>query len=227
MPFACAWSIEMRWHLVRRICTAAVICTLGAIHVSNASAQSSGVQISKPPVQVGDRWTYRRMDVRRSALQYTFEHEVTFVSSETIIVLETRNNDKNDFTATYTPEWNGTSYGTGQVFQPQTGWFRFPLVIGDRYSGKFEQVAKKGSQVRVAFEGDVHIVGWEDITVPAGKFRAIKMSSTGTYRRLDVIGSGQYSAATWYVPALRRWVKQTYEDPGVSRADELVEFGLK
>ena len=79
-------------------------------------------------------------------------------------------------------------------------------------------------------------VGWEELRVPAGKFRAVKIETQGTWQRLDLNLEGTARFVIWYVPELRRWAKFMYEDsariasqlkPGLRLVDELVGFKLQ
>jgi hypothetical protein len=121
------------------------------------------------------------------------------------------------------------------VINPHTGWFRFPLEVGARYNAAYETVIpKKGMKSRN--ERQVTVVGWEDIAVPAGKFRALKVISEGRFQRLDHPLGGSSRNVIWYVPEIRRWAKLTLENrpfsgkakgKGEHIGEELVDYKLK
>jgi hypothetical protein len=136
----------------------------------------------------------------------------------------------------FTPEWADVSGGgLGEVFEPPLRHFRFPLQVGARYPYAYEVVSKRGSSERTKNEGVVTIFGWEEISVPAGKFRALKIEAKGTLQRLDVRGAVWQRWAYWYVPGAKRWVKSIYEDGPIGRPDtfetkrelELLEFHVQ
>ena len=57
--------------------------------------------------------------------------------------------------------------------------------------------------------------GWEDVEVPAGKFRALKIEHNGTYK--GSCGTGVKQHWYWHVPAVKRHVKyeqHVFERPG-------------
>lgn len=116
----------------------------------------------------------------------------------------------------------------------------FPLDVGKTWTVKYEEANPTPQKLR---EIDVHnyrVIGWEDVSVPAGKFHALKIESKGSWtadlmphlvnnalasrqgnvtalsteRRLTLSQrvSGQYYEAFWYVPAIKRWVKSTEEN---------------
>jgi hypothetical protein len=49
------------------------------------------------------------------------------------------------------------------------------------------------------------VVGWEDVTVPAGTFRALRIDSSGYWR--NRCGSDRSQYKFWYVPAVKWFVK--------------------
>jgi len=81
----------------------------------------------------------------------------------------------------------------------------------------------------------VRALGWEEITVPAGKFRALKIEAQGSFRRTgDGSGSGTARNVIWYAPEVRRWVKMTREETflrkrggGDHSGEELVAYRLQ
>lgn len=116
----------------------------------------------------------------------------------------------------------------------------FPLDVGKTWTVKYEEANPNPQKLR---EIDVHhykVIGWEDISVPAGKFHALKIESKGSWtadlmphlvnnalasrqgnvtalstERLLTLSkrvSGDYYEAFWYVPAIKRWVKSTEEN---------------
>lgn len=81
-------------------------------------------------------------------------------------------------------------------------------------------------------ERTAKVVGWEDIRVPAGKFRALKVEAKGSYQRLDKRTSGSARDVFWYVPGVKRWVKYAAEDYGDAGyyeniGEELVAFAVQ
>ena len=57
------------------------------------------------------------------------------------------------------------------------------------------------------------MVGWEDIEVPAGKFRALKVQAEGTFRRSIGPSPDEARNTYWYVPQVKRWVKTSTRIP--------------
>jgi hypothetical protein len=194
-----------------------------------AAAQAEAV--AKPAVKVGDRWTYRRMDYRqnRPAGEYTIR--AVFADRGVIQIVGVGKGSATEVDTTYTDEWNAVSTRE-RIFDPHTGWLRFPLRPGDSYPTKFESRAPKKGAAHFTQERTVRVLGWEEVVVPAGKFRALKVESAGRFQRLDQKGGGQARNVIWYVPEVRRWVKlvlETRTPRGVVEhsGEELVSFQLQ
>lgn len=121
----------------------------------------------------------------------------------------------------------------GRVFNPHTGWFRFPLQVGNSHKASYELIAPK-TNARWRTERDVKVVGWEEIAVPAGRFRALKIVSEGHSQSLDnTFMSGTSRNEIWYVPEVKRWVKITLESRPKGRSggeftgEELVDYKVQ
>ena len=118
-----------------------------------------------------------------------------------------------------------------RVFDPHTGWFRFPLAPGAAYEAQFEARMPKKGDVHTRQRRGVSVKGWEEVVVPAGRFRALRIESEGAFQRIDKSGGGRARNVIWYAPDVRRWVKLTLEvrtRGGIERSgEELVAFELQ
>ena len=191
-----------------------------------ASAAQSEETVPRPDVRVGDRWTYRATGFQIQGFE-RFEVAVTFVDQTTIHTVYTGKGDKEADT-TWTREWNLVADPDGIVFRPSSLTFRFPMKVGDRREYEFETLVSRGAARRAVNWRSNRIVGWEDVEVPAGKFRALKIEIEGYTQRMDVVGVRATSGAEfWYVPRVERWVKAIYKFPAYTRIEELVETSIK
>jgi uncharacterized caspase-like protein len=104
-------------------------------------------------------------------------------------------------------------YKSGEVrtWEPFQARFNHPLEPGKTWTHKF--VFKRSGR-EVEHDATYTVVGWEDITVPAGTFKALKITSVSSYRRLDNNFRGQTVVDTWYVPETKRWVKMEVLERG-------------
>ena len=58
--------------------------------------------------------------------------------------------------------------------------FSFPLSVGKTWVSDYTDPRVRGTITSLHFHNVYKVVGWEDITVQAGKFRALKMEVNGT-----------------------------------------------
>jgi hypothetical protein len=197
-----------------------------------AIAADETAPVPRPDVKVGDSWRYRISIYQTNVPKIlSIASRVSFVGPNVIVTVES-GNDGGEFDSQYDGEWGVSSLGyLGQVFDPPIRFYKFPLQVGAEYPYVHGMVAQKGSPARVRAEGNVKVVGWEDVTVPAGKFRALKIEATGSFQRLDTSFRGWQRFRQWYVPEVKRAVKFTFESGTTSpavldliRTTELVEF---
>jgi len=198
---------------------AAALFLFGAV----AAAQS----VEKPDVKVDERWVYRRTDHRAKPPVFLYEMRVTFVDSRAIHAVLAQQGRKRESDATWTPEWNSVVSVDEGVFQLEAGLLQFPLTVGRAYPAAWENRRPRAGSFHVRHERSVKVIGWEEITVPAGKFRALKLQADGIYRRLD---RPRFDVATnfvWYVPEVKRWVKSLYKDAQGEIGEELVFYRVQ
>lgn len=203
---------------------------LALLVLAAPSWAQSDAPVERPAVKPGDAWTYRRTDAWTNR-QSTSEVRATFVS-ESAIVGVVKEVGREEADSSWTAEWNSVNSFQGGSITPHSGFFRFPLKVGDTYKAVFEvRVVRLGSN-RTRHDRNVRIIGWEEVSVPAGKFRALKIEVDGEWQRLDAFNSGTAKTTIWYVPELKRWAKWMYEDrgmngPGPRWGDELTEYKLQ
>jgi hypothetical protein len=178
--------------------------------------------VPKPAVKVGDRWTYRTIDHFTNRTLSEIDHEVTFVGPDAIFVVERPKGGESELDARYTSEWAGVASAIGEVFKTPANILKFPLKVGGKHEAIFETSAVRVGSGRWKAEMTTTVVGWEEVTVPAGKFRALKIEAQGTFQGLDTRYAGIAQRIFWYVPEVKRWVK-AYRESRVNNALSLKE----
>jgi hypothetical protein len=210
-----------------------VIAALLALSIPVLGADESA-PVPKPDVKVGDSWSYRFTEhqtnvpkTSRSTLR------VSFAGSGVILTVDSID-DGREHESQYESDWSVVSLGRfGQVFEPPIRLYQFPLQVGAEQMYAYELVAQRGGPARGRAEGRSKVVGWEDVEVPAGKFRALKIEAIGTFRRLDANIFSRQRSTLWYAPEVKRWVKRSFETGPVGQAlslnwvTELVEFKVQ
>ncbi len=74
------------------------------------------------------------------------------------------------------------------------------------------------------------VVGWEDVTVPAGTFRAVRIEGTTLLPHVSASGRllqpRQSQLTIWYVPEVNREVKRIYDNGRDTDVRELTQYRL-
>jgi hypothetical protein len=188
--------------------------------------------VATPEVREGDRWTYRRTNHLVNKVVFTRDDRVVSTGPDEILVVARQG--QNEFDVFFNSEWGAIVIG-GTTLTPRADFYKFPLKVGATHNVSYE-TTNKGSPARSRFEFAVKVVGWEEVDVPAGKFRALKLEANGTYVRIDPGArfGGMARFRFWYVPEIKRWAKLTYEDgsrglgyPDTTYSDELIQFSVK
>jgi hypothetical protein len=122
--------------------------------------------------------------------------------------------------------------------------FDFPLLIGKSWKIDFVENRPDRLHSSVHWEVTYHVVGWEDVTVPAATFHALKIEADGswqappapaeeTHPAMPAIVGGRAYKVFWYEPKVKRWVKSiesTYSSNGtpiMQHKSELVSYRVK
>jgi len=183
--------------------------------------------VSRPRLSVGDTWTYRNL--RYSRRQPNAGQTIISVASANERAIHTLNwapdaSEPSD--GFYTPEWNMVSGPAGDIYEPHSGWLAFPLQAGTSYRVAYEvqrrndqiitpPVYAAASQLRDKHEGSADVMDWEDVTVQAGTFRALRVVVETKFVRFGAGRPSAPMAATmtlWYSPQVKRWVRVRYEE---------------
>lgn len=226
--------------------SASAALLLAACATKPPVATQEGPAIARPEVKAGDRWTYRRMDYWTNQATGTYELQVKSVDAKSIAAIATEKDGKAG-EGRYTADWNAIVSALDQArITPDTGLLRFPLRAGATYPSKFHLDPVRsdaGVSVGADYDYTVKVLGWEEVVVPAGRYRALRIEAEGSmqrppgrtgFTRLPVPSFAR--TVIWYVPEVRRWVKYVYEDsiqiiglirPEQRMGEELVEFTLK
>jgi hypothetical protein len=178
---------------------------LSALAIGTAHA-ADPASVPAPQVSAGDTWTYE--GTRSDGRTATFKYEVTRAAAGEIVM------DRGALAETYSSPWTMVRTQSGRrsvTISPGMVMVPFPLKVGDTHRQKVELVDDKTGGKRVD-EIVSAVKGWQDVVVPAGKFRAIRIE------REERIGVGSHdprknAAVYWYVPELRWHAQVEIFDP--------------
>ena len=188
--------------------------TVQAEQPQTAIASSQGTAVRRPIMKVGDQWKYQLIDNWKNVVKETFTFQVSSVTEKEIQIIRKAASGA-VATVTETPDLNATSIvstsGNDFHYSSDTGDFAFPLSVGKTWEAKTAYTKKGGSG---SYALAVTVVGWEQVTVPAGTFTALKMTREGFYNATTSSGSGsgKMKVVVWYAPEVKGKVKVEYED---------------
>lgn len=178
-------------------------------------AAASPQAVAQPAWRVGDSWSFQRVDLWRNEVVERFEQEMRAQDGERW-TLQWRITDTQD------PRRRGSI--TGEYLDARTHGFAdarmrgrhvplsFPLQVGKQWSFRYDYTPEHHRDVSV--EQTASVVGWEEVSVPAGRFRALKVVHEGRYNAVEAgfAWNGAIREIYWYAPEVRRIVKREYRD---------------
>ncbi|QXI30537.1 hypothetical protein [Pseudomonas vanderleydeniana] len=204
---------------------------------SSAYAES----IDQPALKAGDNWVYT---VTVETGQQGFSRKEELVTVERVdsndVLISTRQNGSNQppIEAMMGRDWSRSRDINGKqevVNRP----FEFPLVQDKKWTVDYTEQHPNRLHTSETFHNDYVVTGWEDIQVPAGTFRAMKIEAQGQWTAVvaptalvgaqalatpgavTTVAQAQHTAsrtasgslykAFWYVPAEKRFVKSIEE----------------
>jgi len=196
--------------------------------------------VPQPDIKAQDSWTYAETTQLNGKwgqkhMEYTVER-----ASKAGILLSTREVGSNQAAneQLVNPDWSRSRSVNGKdtvVNRP----LAFPLEPNKAWVIDYTEDHPNRAHKSERFQSPYSVVGWEDVTVPAGTFKALKIEADGSWTaeiepatnsanlaRNDSQGTtevhqtanitattatGRTYKAFWYVPAIKRWVKYDEE----------------
>ena len=196
-------------------------------------------RIELPTVNVGDSWTYHQVDGYTGIKSPPYVNVVTSVSEQEIRIQTNRNKGAVASTL-FNRNFNRLVIERGgrkAIADPYYPMYSFPLKMGKTWEQKvtITGTAQSNPKRDVTLTGKV--LGWEQVTVPAGTFNALKIEVSGPYHQQAFKTrqrwyDGWQTDTLWYVPEVKNVVKRTYVDiitnhgPRANEVHELLEYKL-
>ena len=217
------------------------------IALALASAALLAIANAEPPVvpaplfDAGDSWVFDCTEQRgtRGFGQQRLDLIVERTDGDTMLVGIKRDGAP----VAYEDHVVGSDWSKRHVVegreQPTTRPLNFPMKPGRTWTEDFGDTTRRGMQTSLHVHRTYKVVGWEDVTVPAGSFRAIKVEATGTSDGVIVtpaavvggaaaspMGGATFTSSQkgatglrsvrdhdvfYYVPAVKNWVKSVEE----------------
>ena len=204
------------------------------------AAMAAAQSIDQPAIASGDRWIYRQTTEKGQGWNQTSEEmQVTRVTASSLyITTKTAGSTLASRDIVVGRDWSRVRDVNGKettINQPLS----FPLTPGKSWDLSYEEKKPNAAHKLERFENRFVVVGYEDVSVPAGKFRALKIESEGVWHAViepaqtvtqgaqsnsnsttlvsetqkvaEREVSGKTYKAFWYVPEVERWVKSVEE----------------
>lgn len=185
---------------------------------SGAALAADPAVVDPPRVAVGDTWTYQSEIRARGRSKKALEtFEVSGVTGNRLHVVVLRKFDGDaegepvEADMVFSEDWNVMITGNrgarpSAIMRPSTAMLKFPLKVGEQYPSDYDmETLPDGNLVR--HRRATRVVGWEDITVPAGRFRALRIEAEGTVQVAKKPKPGRTLVTVWWVPEIRRWAR--------------------
>lgn len=193
--------------------------------------------VEKPDLKVGDRWVFRTVDLWKNEEAAKFEYKVTSTNGDNIELERTKIDAATGSLvgrpAKRKADRSTWTFVNSMMTEGKYVTFAFPLEVGKTW--EFEYSTKTTSGDSVSQKRTAKVESWEDVVVPAGQFKALKVVHSGHYTRSTAMSSwsGVVSEVFWYAPNVKRFVKREYRDTIGSGqtwehvSDELIEYEVK
>jgi hypothetical protein len=156
------------------------VAVLSAILVCRPARAADQASIGQPAYLVGDSWVYdRSREIGKKFSQERVDLKIDRVGDETMLVGFKLDGSPNDFDdQAMGLDMSGRAIVDGQQ-KVTARLFSFPMKVGDKWTEDFVDPRRKGIQTSAHVTMTYKVVGWEDVTVPAGTFHALKIEGNG------------------------------------------------
>jgi hypothetical protein len=201
------------------ILTAIVLATLAPGPAVAAKPKSTKVDADYFPLRAGDSWTYRNSEEGGYTLKVLSEEPQEGGPARYVVELRSGVVIQNVFSkAGGWVLFHAQSYpeheGLKATYEPPKQYLPNPLVAGQKWAW----TAKDPTQVDRRESS--RVVGFENVTVAAGKFRAMKV--------ITEVGGGAapMTKTNWYADGVGL-VKSTTEGGQIKYGSELTDYSFK
>ncbi len=217
----------------------------GAMMATAAHSAHKQRGVAAPALNPGAAWTYAESVESRGTSRVA--HEVmTLVraDSQTIVVnIRAVNGAGPGREQLVGPEWSRVRSVNGRptvVNRP----LAYPLALGKTWTLDYSELSPADrSHTKESWQSTYKVAAWEEVTVPAGTFRALRIDADGSWtaelpantmlaqgrapnganvavasRQGPRTATGRFLKTFWYVPEVHRWVKSeedTFDTNGV------------
>jgi hypothetical protein len=181
-------------------------------------------KINAPVWNVGDKWVFTQGNIEVVGAD---ENSRTLAFSKDTCIIESKGLEKIVYDKSTLNRTYGVKEGKSEKYTTaMRRMLNFPFNLGKEWSDTYSSKVMVGPLAGKLVEGSevYKIVGWENVQVQAGNFKAIRLEYD---QKVPSLGHGG-TAIYWYAPEVKYFVKCQY-DKGYFQGVkdwELVSFKL-
>ena len=213
-----------------------LLAAVGVLVIADAQAQD----LKLPKFAPEDSWVYHEA-IQKGGKTEANDREISVVRSDDqdlLVSVKTVGSAQSPVEVMLKPDWANFRSVNGVetvVNRP----LAFPLALGKSWNVSFVENNPNPRFVRETVDITYKVVGWEDLTTPAGAFKALKIEGKGNWvadsparvqtnsvlakqgaavaqSSQNVVQSAQRVTGriyrdVWYVPEVKRWAKLRFE----------------
>lgn len=205
------WDYRVRFYFPGRL-AALIVASIPVLALADDLPTASA-----PTFQVGDSWVFDTSHQKGTTgfSQQKIDVVIDRVSSEDMLVGVKQDGSPKAFEDHITGlDWSlKLTVNNNQTVTARP--FSFPLKVGESWTADWTDPRRQGNQTSAHFHKVYKVVGWQDVTVPAGAFHAIKIEAKGSADANEeipasgasaVVGAPGSSTAISHVQAARKGV---------------------
>jgi len=202
------------------------IALLAATIGLTAAQPASAADVAAPVLRAGDTWTYRHIDGYNKLDVGTVSSIVEAAGPDGVRLVTRSVNGLVNFESTYAGPGqlaSGTlSERAAGAMHPPLQLKRYPLREGERWKQNVVRDDVMSREKRVT-EMRVRVIGWDNVKVPAGEFRALLIERAFELGDYDPFrGPTLRYEKEWYAPEVKGTVKlEVFEEYFESRYSRL------
>jgi hypothetical protein len=213
-----------------------LLAAVGVLSVTSAQAQD----LKLPTFSPEDSWIYHQTIQKGDKVEAN-NAEISVVRSDDqdlLVSVKAVGSTRPPVEVMFKPDWAKFRSVNGVetvVSRP----LAFPLTLGKSWNVNYTENNPNPRHVREEIDITYKVVGWEDVTTPAGAFKALKIEGKGNWvadsparvQTNSVLAkqgvavaqssqnvvqgpqrtTGRIYRVVWYVPEVKRWVKSRDE----------------
>jgi hypothetical protein len=213
-----------------------MVAAISVFFIASAEAQD----LNLPKFTPEDSWIYHET-IQKGDKTKVSDSEISVVradSEDLLVGVKAVGSTQSPVEVMFKPDW-AKFRGLNGVETVVSRPLAFPLSLGKSWNVKYVEINPSPRHVREAFDIAYKVAGWEDVTTPAGAFKALRIEGKGNWVA-DIAARVQNNAVVaqqgaamaqstqslvqgaqrttgriyhvvWYVPEVKRWVKSRDE----------------